>query len=39
MADVTVYDDQNPDYTPTRWCIGCGWSTDDPDETECECPR
>ncbi|MGV9386216.1 hypothetical protein ACWDRB_61165 [Nonomuraea sp. NPDC003707] len=26
------------DYRPTRWCIRCGWSTDQPDETGCDCP-
>jgi hypothetical protein len=27
-----------PHYTPIRHCTNCGWSTDDPAETTCDCP-
>ena len=29
---------EHEDYQVVAWCVLCGWSTDDPANTVCDCP-
>ncbi len=28
---------ESDDYSPVSWCVLCGWFTDDPRDTACDC--